>query len=57
MGTAATNNAQRYAILSLGRDGTSDGTLVGTATTDFKCDIVYENGNFVQYPEGVQQGQ
>jgi type II secretion system protein G len=52
---SGTNNAQRYAIMSLGRDGATS-TLVGGATTDFKCDIIYENGNFVQYPEGVQQG-
>ena len=45
--------AQQYAILSAGRDG-----IVGTAgtgaTTSFDCDIIYSNGSFVQYPEGVQ---
>ena len=25
------------------------------ATTNFDCDIVYSNGTFIQYPEGVQQ--
>ncbi|MEA2162832.1 MAG: Type secretion system protein [Thermoanaerobaculia bacterium] len=24
-------------------------------TTNFDCDIVYSNGNFLEYPEGVQQ--
>jgi hypothetical protein len=41
-GTGA--KAQTYAIRSLG------------PTTDFNCDIVYENGNFIVFPEGVQQG-
>jgi hypothetical protein len=28
---------------------------VGGPTTNFDCDIIYSNGTFVQYPEGVQQ--
>jgi type II secretion system protein G len=47
---------QQYSITSYGRDG-----LVGTAptavftTTNFDCDIIYSQGQFLQYPEGVQQ--
>lgn len=47
--------AQQYGIQSAGRDGaiTAAGSPTG-ATTNFDCDIVYQNGSFVQYPEGVQ---
>lgn len=45
--------ANRYAIVSGGRDGTPS-TLVGGPTTNFDCDIIYENGSFVQFPDGIQ---
>ena len=48
-----TTAAQRYQIVSYGRNGTADAGSAG-ATTHFDCDIVYENGAFVVYPEGVQ---
>jgi type II secretion system protein G len=50
------DNGQAYFLASAGRDGTpeinaeSDGP-----TTDFNSDIIYVNGQFVQYPEGVQR--
>jgi type II secretion system protein G len=47
--------APGYAIISPGRDGrfsTSTGT--SGATTNFDCDIVYSNGSFLQYPQGLQ---
>jgi type II secretion system protein G len=48
--------AQQYAITSYGKDGTLQAAQVpGGATTNFDCDIVYSNGTFIQYPEGVQQ--
>ena len=48
--------AQQYGILSAGRDGIIQYASGGTtgATTNFDCDIVYSNGSFVAYPEGVQ---
>jgi general secretion pathway protein G len=46
--------AQQYAILSDGRDGAKDSTTVMGATTNFDCDIIYSQGTFVAYPEGVQ---
>ena len=47
--------AQVYAIISGGKDGSIvSGSEPGGATTNFDCDIVYSNGTFVQYPEGVQ---
>src|SRR6266536_4421886 len=48
--------AQIYVIISYGKDSTAQGSAVsGGATTNFDCDIVYSNGTFIQYPEGVQQ--
>jgi len=26
-----------------------------TTTTNFDCDIIYSQGQFLQYPEGIQQ--
>ena len=55
---AASTAAQRYQIISFGRDG-SEGTpeADNTKTTDFDCDIAYENGSFLQWPEGTQSSQ
>jgi type II secretion system protein G len=53
---AGTTAAQVYAIISYGKDGSAQsGSVAGGATTNFDCDIVYSNGSFIQYPEGVQQ--
>jgi len=41
-----------YRIWSLGRDGKRDAAW-GGATTNFDRDIVYEQGAFTQFPEGV----
>ncbi len=52
-----TNASQGYGIRSVGKDGKLDGSgsyTVGTATTVFDCDIVYSNGSFIQWPEGMQ---
>jgi len=45
--------AKSYQIRCLGRDGVSD-LSSGGATTQFDCDIIYSEGHFEQYPEGVQ---
>lgn len=50
----AATAANRYAIVSGGREGTTSSTIPGGPTTNFDCDIVYENGSFVQYPDGIQ---
>jgi type II secretion system protein G len=47
--------AQVYAIISYGKDAGAQSAWSGGATTNFDCDIVYSNGTFLQYPEGVQQ--
>jgi len=46
--------AQQYGIASAGRDGSMANSVTAGATTNFDCDIVYSNGSFVAYPEGVQ---
>jgi type II secretory pathway pseudopilin PulG len=48
-----------YVIVSAGADKTfqAEPTQYGRGpTTHFDCDIVFANGEFVQYPEGVQSG-
>jgi type II secretion system protein G len=43
-----------YGIQSAGKDKTFTTPAAGP-TTDFDCDIVYSNGSFVTYPEGMQK--
>jgi type II secretion system protein G len=51
----STTRAQQYRIISYGKAGESDGaTYTEGPTTNFECDIVYENGSFIVYPEGIQ---
>ncbi|HWS71704.1 MAG TPA: prepilin-type N-terminal cleavage/methylation domain-containing protein [Thermoanaerobaculia bacterium] len=51
----AAGQATTYGIRSAGRDGGYSGnTYVAGPTSDSDCDIVYSNGVFVAYPEGVQ---
>jgi general secretion pathway protein G len=48
--------AQQYAIISYGKDGISQVSSAACgSTTNFDCDIIYSQGGFLQYPEGVQQ--
>jgi len=47
--------SSKYLIMSGGRDGVFDSSVMPGATTNFDCDIIYGNGSFVVYPEGVQQ--
>ena len=42
-----------YAIESYGKNKQDD-TDVDGATTKFDCDIIFQNGTFTMYPEGVQ---
>lgn len=47
--------AAGYAIISPGRDGRFNTTTAASgATTNFDCDIVYSNGSFIQFPQGLQ---
>src|SRR5688500_9783055 len=48
-----------YVIVSAGADKTFESEpeqYTPGATQNFDCDIVFANGSFVQYPEGVQSG-
>ena len=46
--------AQNYSITSLGKDQAA-GTFREGPTTNFDCDIIFSNGVFLMYPDGVQQ--
>jgi type II secretion system protein G len=56
VGTNASGSS--YSIRSYGADKAKDSatTSSGSAVTtqNFDCDIIYSDGSFVQYPEGVQ---
>jgi len=48
-----------YAITSAGADQKFEHEVLGeyspgTTTQNFDCDLVFANGSFVQYPEGIQ---
>ncbi|HEY0141030.1 MAG TPA: type II secretion system protein GspG [Thermoanaerobaculia bacterium] len=47
-------SAAEYSIHSTGKDGQLDGTYKIGPTSDFDNDIIYSNGSFVSYPEGIQ---
>ncbi len=44
-----------YAIRSAGREGVPEASPVYGPTSDFRDDIILVNGQFVQWPEGVQR--
>ncbi|HUP65694.1 MAG TPA: prepilin-type N-terminal cleavage/methylation domain-containing protein [Thermoanaerobaculia bacterium] len=48
------DRAQAYMIVSYGRNGEAEAGTAEGVTTHFDCDIVYSNGAFVVYPEGIQ---
>ena len=50
------NNNLDYVIASGGKNGTGDstGSVVGP-TTDFNSDIVFADGQFIQFPDGMQK--
>jgi general secretion pathway protein G len=55
----AVSESRFYTVGSAGRDKLWEGQLVAPAydrdpTTDMDCDIIYSNGTFISYPEGVQ---
>ena len=49
-------DGQAYSIESYGKDKTDNGSngTGGGPTVKFDCDIVFSNGSFTMYPEGVQ---
>jgi len=46
---------QGYTIRSTGKDSVAEGSPSGGATKSFDCDIVFMNGQFMQWPEGTQR--
>jgi len=46
-------SGQIYRIASSGKDGVFEARPTEGATTNFSCDIVFSNGKFVSYPEGI----
>ena len=51
----STANAQNYGIKCIGKDGKEDQSPVEGSTTNFDCDILFTDGQFIAYPKGVQQ--
>ena len=45
--------AAKYAIVSGGKDGILDTTSLPGPITNYDCDIVYSNGTFLSYPDGL----
>ena len=50
-----TPSRTEYALRSAGRGGVPQTTVAFGPTTDFADDIILVNGQFVQWPEGVQR--
>ena len=50
-----TTTGQDYIIVANGKDGAPDGAYLGGPTTDFNQDIVFADGQFLQFPEGIQK--
>lgn len=49
--------AQHYGLISGARDGAFQSAPALGPTSNFDCDIIYSNGQFLQYPEGLQAGR
>ena len=50
---SATAQAKVYAIISAGKDRVIEADPTKGPFTNFDCDIVYSNGVFLSYPDGV----
>lgn len=54
--TGTSNPApQEYTIESFGKDGINESRVFRGATTNFNNDIVFSQGSFISFPEGIQQ--
>jgi type II secretion system protein G len=49
----SSKKAEHYAIVSAGRDLVLSTDPTTGPFTSFDCDIVYSNGSFISYPDGV----
>ena len=52
-GSDTTGAGSDYTISCYGKDKKQSSASAG-ATSDFDCDIIFQNGTFTAYPEGVQ---
>ena len=50
---SATKQAKVYAIISAGKDQIIEADPTKGPFTNFDCDIVYSNGVFLSYPDGL----
>jgi len=50
---SSTKKASVYAIISGGKDGIIEADPTTGPFTNFDCDIVYSNGVFLSYPDGL----
>ena len=50
---SSTKKASVYAIISGGKDGIIEGDPTTGPFTNYDCDIVYSNGVFLSYPDGL----
>ncbi len=44
-----------YTVRSYGKDGAKGSELAGP-TQQFECDIIFQQGQFITYPQGMQTG-
>jgi general secretion pathway protein G len=49
------SNGEHYTVVSYGSDRTADPSTPLGETTSLKADILFSDGVFVQWPEGVQR--
>ena len=52
-GSDAAGSGSDYTIATYAKDKSVSSASAG-ATSDFDCDIIFQNGTFTAYPEGVQ---
>ena len=52
--TSAGANQQHYVIVSGGKNGGTEGLNATPETTNFNADIIFADGQFLQYPAGAQ---
>lgn len=50
---SSTKDARVYALISAGKDGKIEADPTTGPFTNFDCDIVYSNGVFLSYPDGL----
>ncbi len=50
----ATTAGAGYTLRSYGKGAAAEGSPIGGKTTDFTKDIIFVDGQFTQWPEGVQ---